>query len=133
MAACSSFAQKHKKVVAYNYGKNGIEYIAKSKSGKTFVVSTFNSRPLIKDEVAAKVFDYFREKLPKDGDKITIITKKALVKGTCHFKVKEDLTSIEFYYETVEWKSGVTEAYTKPATTTISIADNDDKNFKFYL
>jgi hypothetical protein len=122
-----TYAQSSKKVEQYNYGKNGIEYIAKSKSGKTIIVSTFNSRPTIKDEVAVNVFNYFREKSPQDGDKITILASGAVVKGTCYIKVKDKLTSVEFHYETVEWNTGLTEVYTNPnPTTTTSIANNDD-------
>lgn len=122
-----TYAQSSKKVEQYNYGKNGIEYIAKSKSGKTIIVSTFNSRPTIKDEVAVNVFNYFREKAPQDGDKITILASGAVVNGTCYIKVKDNLTSVEFHYETVEWNNGLTEVYTNPnPTTTTSIANNDD-------
>jgi hypothetical protein len=122
-----TYAQSSKKVEQYNYGKNGIEYIAKSKSGKTIIVSTFNSRPTIKDEVAVNVFNYFREKAPHDGDKITILASGAVVNGTCYIKVKDNLTSVEFHYETVEWNNGLTEVYTNPnPTTTTSIANNDD-------
>ena len=122
-----TYAQSSKKVEQYNYGKNGIEYIAKSKSGKTIIVSTFNSRPTIKDEVAVNVFNYFREKAPQDGDKITILANDAVVKGTCYIKVKDKLTSVEFHYETVEWNTGLTEVYTNPnPTNTTSIANNDD-------
>ena len=120
-----TYAQSSKKVEPYNYGKNGIEYIAKSKSGKTIIVSTFNSRPTIKDEVAVNVFNYFREKAPHDGDKLTILASGAVVKGTCYIKVKDKLTSVEFHYETVEWNTGLTEVYINPISTT-SIANNDD-------
>lgn len=121
-----TYAQSSKKIEQYNYGKNGIEYIAKSKSGKTIIVSTFNSRPTIKDEVAERVFTYFREKSPKDGEKITILATGATVKGTYHIKVKDKLTSIEFHYETVDWNSGLTEIYVNPnPANTTSIADSD--------
>jgi hypothetical protein len=122
-----SFGQNIKKVEQYNYGKNGIEYIAKSKSGKTIIVSTFNSRPTIKDEVAVNVFNYFREKAPKDGDKITILANEAVVNGTCYIKVKDKLTSVEFHYETVEWNNGITEVYSNPEVHATSvIADGDE-------
>ena len=127
LATYCSFGQNTKKVEQYNYGKNGIEYIAKSKSGKTVIVSTFNSRPTIKDEVAEHVYNYFREKAPQNGDKITILASGAIVKGTCFIKVKENLTSVEFHYETVEWNTGLTEVYTNPnSAISTSIANNDD-------
>lgn len=124
-----SFAQNVKKVEQYNYGKNGIEYIAKTKSGKTIIISTFNSRPTIKDEVAVNVFNYYRENDPKDGDKITIIANGAVVIGTCNIKIKGTLTSVEFHYESVAWNNGLTEVYKNPNTTlpsTSTVADNDD-------
>lgn len=127
LSSYCSFGQNAKKVEQYNYGKNGIEYIAKSKSGKTIIISTFNSRPTIKDEVAVNVFNYFREKAPQNGDKITILANEAIVKGTCYVKVKDNLTSVEFHYETVEWNTGLTEVYTNPnPTNSTSIANNDD-------
>lgn len=127
LSSYCAFSQNAKKVEQYNYGKNGIEYIAKSKSGKTIIVSTFNSRPTIKDEVAVNVFNYFREKAPQDGDKITILASGAVVNGTCFIKVKDNLTSVEFHYETVEWNNGLTEVYTNPnPTSSTSIANNDD-------
>ena len=122
-----SFAQNARKVEQYNYGKNGIECIAKSNNGKTIIISTFNSRPDIKDEVATNVFNYFRERSPNDGDKITIMANEAIVKGTCNIKVKDNLTSVEFHYETVEWNNGLTEVYSNPnSINSTSIANNDD-------
>ena len=126
MSTYCSFAQNTKRVEHYNYGKNGIDYIAKSNTGKTVVISTYNSRPTIKDEVALNVFNYFREKEPKDGDKITIFANGAVVKGTCNIKVKNNQTSVEFHYETVEWNDGLTEVYTSPKFNSTSIANNDD-------
>jgi hypothetical protein len=121
-----TFAQSSKKEEQYSYGKNGIEYIAKSKSGKTIIVSTFNSRPTIIDEVATNVFNYFREKAPQDGEKITILANEAVVKGIYNIKVKGNLTSIEFHYETVDWNNGLTEIYVNPnPTNPTSIADTD--------
>jgi hypothetical protein len=120
-------AQNTKRVEQYNYGKNGIEYIAKSNNGKTIIISTFNSRPTIKDEVAVNVFNYFREKNTLDGDKITIQVNEATVKGTCNIRKKDNITSVEFHYETVDWKNGLTEIYVSPnSLNSSSIANNDD-------
>ncbi|MEC4005437.1 hypothetical protein OX283_012275 [Flavobacterium sp. SUN052] len=124
-----SFGQKSNKVEDYNYGKNGIEYIVKNKNGTTVIISTFNSRPTIKDEVAVNVYNYFKEKSPIDGEKITIIANDAVVEGTYKIKIKGTLTSVEFHYESVEWKSGLTEVYKNPnpiTPSTISIADSDE-------
>lgn len=126
MSTYCSFAQNTKRVEQYNYGKNGIDYIAKSNTGKTIIISTFNSRPTIKDEVAMNVFNYFKEKEPKDGDKITILVNAAIVKGTCKIKTKGNQTSVEFHYETIEWNDGLTEVYTTPKFNSTTIANNDD-------
>lgn len=119
-------AQNTKRIEEYHYGKNGIEYIAKSNSGKTIIISTFNSRPTINNEVAINLFNYFREKAPKNGDKITILVSDAAVNGTCEIKVKDNLTSVEFYYETVEWKNGLTEVYVNPGFNNNSALTNSD-------
>ena len=123
---CFLFAQKQKKTEEYHYGKNGIEYIAKTKSGKTIIVSTFNSRPAIKDEVALNVLKYYQEKKPLNGDKITILTNGASVNGTLNIEIKNNLTSIEFHYQTVEWKTGLTEVYKNPNTINTAIATSED-------
>lgn len=119
-------SQNVKRTEEYNYGKNGIEYIAKSSTGKTIIISTFNSRPTIINEVAMNVFNYFREKAPKSGDKITLQLNDAIVNGTCEIKVKDNLTSVEFYYETVEWKNGLTEVYVNPEFNNNSALTNSD-------
>ncbi|MEI7509956.1 MAG: hypothetical protein WCJ62_10890 [Flavobacterium sp.] len=119
-------AQITKRVEQYSYGRNGIEFITKSDIGKTVFISTFNSRPTIHNEVAINVFNYFREKAPKNGDKITILVNDATVNGTFKIKIKDNLTSLEFYYETVEWKDGLTEVYINPCFNNNSITSNDD-------
>lgn len=127
ISALHSFAQKGKTIQFYNYGKNGIEYIVKNNNGTTVIVSTFNSRPTIKDEVAVNVYNYFTEKAPKNGDTIIISTNNAVVKGNCYVRIKGTLTSVEFHYETVEWKTGLTEIYNNPnLENPSSIAVNDD-------
>jgi len=122
-----SYSQSIQKVEPYQYGKNGMEYIVKSSTGKMIVVSTFNSRPTIIEEVAERMYVYFRDKNPNDGDKITLLTNDAVVKGTCYIKTKDHLTSVEFFYESVEWNNGITEVYQNPqAPVTSAIADSDE-------
>ncbi len=121
-----SLAQTTKKTTNYSYGKNGIEYITKSKD-ETVVVSTFNSKPKIKDEIAINVYYYYKEKNPKSGNKISITANGATVKGTYFINKKGTLTAVEFHYEKIEWTNGLTEIYVKPNTTiTASIAENDN-------
>jgi len=108
-------AQKSKEIKYYNYGKNGIEFIVKESNGTTIIVSTFNARPSIKNEVALNVLRYFDEKHPNNGEKIKIETKEAVVEGIFNVVYKENLISIEFHYEIVIWfKKGIKEVYLNP-------------------
>lgn len=100
--------------VPYNYGKNGMEYIVKYKSGMTIIVSTFNSRPDLIEPISIAMFDYYKENKPKSGTRIQLRTSGALVNGTCKITCIEQLTSIEFHYESVERDNGITEVYVNP-------------------
>ena len=106
------FAQKEQQVSTYKYGYNGMELIVKYKS-ETFIVSTYNSKKVIKDEVAQKVYDYFKSNTINTGDTINITANDACVTGKCFITKKGNLTSINFYYETIKWNDGLTEVYKK--------------------
>ncbi|MEN9336530.1 MAG: hypothetical protein RLZZ500_1517 [Bacteroidota bacterium] len=103
-----------KEILPYNYGKNGMEYIVKYKSGKTVIVSTFNSRPDLIAPISIAMFDYYIENQPKSGQRIQLRANGALVNGTCKITSIEKLTSIEFHYESVERENGITEVYVNP-------------------
>ncbi len=97
------FCPKSKTVEEYSYGINGIEFYENSSSGKTVIVSSFNSRPAIKNEVAKKLLCYFKEEHPKSNEIIEIIADDAVVNGVLVIKVTGKLTSLEFHYQTVSW------------------------------
>lgn len=99
----SLYAQKNEEIKQYNYGKNGIEVIIREPSGKTIIISTFNARPSIKDEVALEVLRYFDEKHPTNGERIKIEIKEASVEGVFKVIYKDNLIAIEFHYETIVW------------------------------
>jgi len=107
-----AFSQKQNKVETYKYGHNGMELIV-TNSTSTVIVSTFNSKMAIKDEIAEKVYENFKENNTQTGDTITISGNNAKVTGKCYIKKKGKLTAVEFYYEKVEWDSGLTEIYKK--------------------
>lgn len=108
-------AQDENKIVTYNYGKNGLELIVKQDDGTTILISTYNSRPDIKDEIALNVLEYFEEKKPSSGSKIKIEATTAVVDGTIKIVIKDKLTAIDFYYESVNWfKKRITEVYVDP-------------------
>jgi enolase len=105
------FAQE-KKTSTYNYGYNGMEYVVISTS-ETTIVSTFNSKYQIKDEIAANVYSKLKETNFSTGDTITVVANNATVTGKCYIQKRGKLTSVNFYYEKVEWDNGLVEIYKK--------------------
>jgi hypothetical protein len=108
------FAQGHL-VETYNYGQNSIEIISTTDEG-TIIVSTFNAKMNIRKEIAEKILSLFLENRIKDNMKYTVEGDEANITGNCVITVKGNLTSIDFYYEKVEWKNGYTEIYMEPKT-----------------
>lgn len=104
-------SQEKFKIETYNYGYNGMEYIIKEKKGTT-IVSTFHSKMDIKNEIAKKVFEYYSKSECTSTDSIIIKGDKANVTGKMFIKKKGLLTSVTFFYEKIEWKSGLTEIFT---------------------
>jgi hypothetical protein len=102
------FAQTKKKPVKYKYGQNGIELIV-NKNAETIVVSTFQAKVKIKDEVAEKVYAYFKANPKIVKEEITIEGLTASITGIYSVKRKGKLTSVDFRYEKVEWKNGLVE------------------------
>jgi hypothetical protein len=109
---CGVFAQENKKVSTYNYGYNGMEYVVKT-TNETTIVSTFNSKFQIKDEIASNVYEQVKCGDFKTGDTLVILGNNAKVTGKCYIKKNGKLTSLNFYYEKVEWDNGLTEIYKK--------------------
>lgn len=107
-----TFAQDDKKIQTYNHGYNGMELIAKN-SKNVVIVSTFNSKPTIREEIAQKVYSLFAENKLQDNTKYTINGDQANVTGKCIIKKRNNLIAVEFYYEKVEWYSGLIEVYKK--------------------
>lgn len=107
-------AQTNKKVTTYKYGHNGMELIVTSKK-ETIIISTFNSKLELKEDIAEKVYNYYKdykedECLTKDHI-LTINGVDAKVTGKCLVTKKGKLVAIEFYYEKIEWNTGLTELY----------------------
>lgn len=107
-----SYCQEKLSTSTYKYGYNGMELIVKS-SKETIIISTYNSKKTIKDEIAKKVYDQFKSNEFKTGDTICLAANEAKVTGKCFITKKGKLTSLNFYYERVEWNSGLTEIYKK--------------------
>ncbi|MGL2966443.1 hypothetical protein [Flavobacterium sp. XGLA_31] len=111
---CSSFAfsNEEPKIKTYNYGQNGMELVSRSKKG-TVIISTFNAKMTIRQDIAAKVYDLFLANKLENNKKVTVKGLEANVTGKCVIKKKKDLTAVEFYYETVDWNNGIKEVYKK--------------------
>ena len=114
LASQFAFCQQPK-VETYRYGCNGMEYIASSNKG-TIIVSTFNSKSQIRQEIARKLYAlYVADKL-KSNMPLTVKGDKADVVGRCVIRKKDTLTTVNFYYEKVCWYSGLVEIYKKNFT-----------------
>lgn len=98
------------KVETYQYGQNGMELIARSKKG-VVIVSTFNSKMTIRQDIARKVYDMYVANKLQSNEKITVDGAEADVTGKCVIRKKSSLTAVDFYYETVNWNSGLKEVY----------------------
>lgn len=103
-------------ITTYKYGHNGMELIVTSKK-ETIIVSTFNSKLELKEEIANKVYNYYKNNKKNNclfaGDILIIDGDNAKVTGKCLVTKKGKLTAVEFYYEKIEWNSGLTELYNK--------------------
>ncbi len=104
-----SIAQASKKEF-YKNGQNGIELISESKSG-TVIISTYNAKMTIKDEIAQNFYQRYLKNEVKTDSIIVIVGKTAKVTGKCKIVKKAKLTSVNFYYEKVEWASGLIEEH----------------------
>lgn len=49
----------------------------------------------------------------ENKNRVTICGSDADVTGKCIIKKKDSLTTVDFYYETVEWYSGLKEIFKK--------------------
>jgi hypothetical protein len=103
-----ALSQSKSAPVIYKYGQNGIELIAKN-NNETIVISTFQAKVTIKEEIAAKLFSYYQQNKDKESGVITIEGDKAKITGTYSVKKKGTLTSVDFRYDKVEWQDGLVE------------------------
>lgn len=110
---CFAFSNEETNVTTYSYGHNGMEYIARNKSG-TVIISTFNSKMTIRQDIATNIYKMYMSNLLEDNKKVTVCGSEADVTGKCLIRKKDNLTTVDFYYETVEWCfTGQKEIYKK--------------------
>ncbi len=109
---CFAFSKANSKLEIYNYGQNGMELVAHSKKG-VIIVSTFNSKMTIRQDIAKKLYDLYLANKLVNNKKITVLGCDAEVTGKCVIRKKNSLTAIDFFYEEVNWYSGLKEVYKK--------------------
>lgn len=110
---CFSFPKTYSqvnKVTYYKNGQNGIELIYKSKSGTT-IISTYNAKVAIKADVAKNLYEFVKKNPNIKDSLIDIKTDQAIVKGCYKASKINNLTTINFHYEHIEWMTGLIEVY----------------------
>lgn len=112
--SCFAFTEKEgePKIQTYNYGHNGMEFVAREGKGM-IIVSTYNSKMTIRQDIAYKIYQLYANNRLTTSPKTTICGDEADVTGRCVVTKKDNLISVNFYYELVEWKSGLKEMYKK--------------------
>ncbi|WP_297518221.1 hypothetical protein [Flavobacterium sp.] len=112
LATAQNSGNEHS-VKMYRYGYNGMELIATS-SKETIIVSTYNSKLSIKEDIAQKVFHYYWDNLRNHVSEpvtVTIEGENAKVTGKCVVIKKGKLTAVEFHFEKIEWPNGIIEVH----------------------
>jgi hypothetical protein len=110
IVTCFAFSKGDPTVETYNYGQDGMELVARSKKG-VVIVSTYNSKMTIRQEIARKIYDLYLANKIQNNKKITVDGSEADVTGKCVIRKKNTLTAVDFYYEEVNWNSGLKEVY----------------------
>jgi hypothetical protein len=104
------FSQQAKEPQYYKNGQNGIQFIAKNNGG-TIIVSNFDAKMTIRQDIAKKVYDYYLKNNLKSNTVITIIGIDAKVTGKCVITKRNKLVNLDFYYHKVEWNNGLVEIH----------------------
>jgi hypothetical protein len=107
-----TFAHDKKKIETYSFGQNGMELIAKT-SKNMVIISTFNAKMTIREDIARKIYSLYADNKLEHNKKYTIEGNEASVTGNCVIRKKNNLIAIDFYYEKIEWYSGLIEIYKK--------------------
>jgi len=110
LVSFTGFGQIKNKISTYKFGQNGMELVARTKN-ETIIISTFNSKMTIRRDIADKLFQLYRENKLETDKEFLVVGEIANVIGKCIIRKKDNLTVVDFYYETVLWDDGLTEVY----------------------
>ena len=103
-------SEKESNIEYYRTGQNGIELIAR-KNNLTIVVSTYDSRPVLKEAAAQYIYEKFdRGEINKDTV-LTFELPDAVVTGLCKVQLSKKITNLGFYFQKIYWKNGLTEIH----------------------
>jgi hypothetical protein len=98
------------KIEYYQNGQNGIELIVKINE-KTLIISTYDSKPSLKEEVALLLFNLYKDKIIKNDTIIKLRLEKSFVSGHCKLNITDSFTNLSFYFEKIDWFNGRTEIH----------------------
>jgi len=107
-----ALSQESQKVATYGFGHDGMELVAHSKKG-TVIISTFNSKMDLREDIAHKVYAMYLDNKITTDKTVTVSGITATVTGKCIVRKKKNLTVVDFYYESIQWCSGLMEVYKK--------------------
>lgn len=108
----TTFVYSQQRIEYYNYGYDGMESISRVKGSDSMVVySNYKSRPLIRREVCDSILKNYKKL--KNGPYITNIVNAKVI-GRLEITRIDNLVSIKYFYERIEYSDGLIEIYKKP-------------------
>ena len=99
-----------RRIVYYTNGHNGMELISK-KADSTIVVSTYDSRPILKEQVAELLYRKFVSKEIIVDSLLKFSLPSATVIGLFKVEIFNTFTNLEFYFKKIYWNNGLTEIH----------------------
>ncbi len=94
----------------YKNGQDGIELIYKTKTNTT-IISTYNSKILLKKEIAENLYKFSNINPETNDSIIKIATDKAIVTGSYKVSKNDNLKNVNFSYQRIEWETGLIEEH----------------------
>ncbi|RYY68455.1 MAG: hypothetical protein EOO13_12250 [Chitinophagaceae bacterium] len=84
------------------------------KNSETIIINNFNAKMTIREDIAEKLLALYNGNELITDTNITVVGNEAKVTGKIMIEKKDKLISVNFYYEKVEWNSGLLEVYKEP-------------------
>ncbi len=106
----STLENKGRRIEYYQNGQNGMELIVK-KGDTILVVSTYDSKPLLKEAVAQLIYQMFARKEIVNDSVLTFGVPSAIVTGLYKVKVSDKFINLSFYFQKIYWENGLTEIH----------------------